>query len=56
MSRVINLVVADGVFAQLIEELGIERPDIPPIMRTLKMVWIKFLSDLERENEKAHRL
>lgn len=42
--------VADGVFAQLMGELGIERPETPPTMDAIKIDWFKFLDDwLEKE-------
>jgi hypothetical protein len=48
-----HVAVADGVFAQLMEELGIERPDMPPTMDALKIDWFKFLSGLEGKKQKG---
>ena len=45
--------VADGVFAQLMEELGIERPDMPPTMDALKIDWFKFLSGFDGKERKG---
>lgn len=47
------MAVADGVFAQLLGELGVERPDMPPTMDALRIDWIKFLSDLEGKKQKG---
>ena len=44
---------ADGVFAQLMEELGIERPDDVPRMKEMKIDWFKFLSDLDGKESKG---
>jgi hypothetical protein len=48
-----HIAVADGVFAQLMGELGIERPDDVPNMDGLKIDWFKFLSDLEGKKGKG---
>lgn len=40
-----HVAVAVGVFAQLMGELGIERPETPPTMNALKIDWFKFLDD-----------
>jgi len=48
-----HVAVADGVFAQLLGELGVERPDMPPTMDALRIDWIKFLSDLEGKKQKG---
>jgi hypothetical protein len=48
-----HIAVADGVFAQLMGELGIERPDDVPKLDGLKIDWFKFLSDLEGKERKG---
>jgi hypothetical protein len=39
-----HVAVADGVFAQLMNELGIERPDMPPT-EEIRIDWFKYLED-----------
>lgn len=39
-----HVAVADGVFAQLMGELGIERPEMPPT-EEMRIDWFKFLED-----------
>ena len=55
-----HVAVADGVFAQLMAELGIERPEDVPTMdwtraggRPITTDWFRFLSDLEGKGRKG---
>ncbi len=48
-----HIAVADGVFAQLMGELGIEKPDDVPKMDGLKIDWFRLLKDLEGKGEKG---
>ena len=48
-----HVAVADGVFAQLMGELGIERPDDLPRMEGRKIDWFRFLKDLEGKERKG---
>jgi hypothetical protein len=45
--------VADGVFAKLMDELGIERPDDVPRMEGRKIDWFKLLKDQEGKETKG---
>ena len=47
------MAVADGVFAQLMAELGIERPDDVLTIDGMKIDWFRFLSDLEGKERKG---
>lgn len=48
-----HIAVADGVFAKLMAEFGIERPDDVPTMDGLKIDWFKFLKDPEGKERKG---
>ena len=55
-----HVAVADGVFARLMEELGIERPDDVPTIewtraggKPIKTDWFRFLSDFEGKERKG---
>lgn len=48
-----HVAVADGVFAQLMKELGLERPDDVPRMSGLKKDWFKFKKELEGKDVKG---
>ena len=47
------MVVADGVFAKLMGELGIERPEDVPSINGVKMDRVKFLKNMEGKEKKG---
>ena len=49
-----HIAVADGVFAQMMKEMGIERPDMPPTLDLPpNLDWFKFIIDLMGKSPKG---
>jgi len=48
-----HIAVADGVFAKLMGELGIDKPDNAPTLEGIKTDWFKIISDLEGKKQRG---